>query len=472
MAYAITFGTKAAVSTASGNYGEGVKCCLISSYKIVQTWHESGSLKARAGTVSGTTITWGDEVTVYNSATGDYSALAKVDTDKFVVIYMNSNGTTVYANCCTVVDTTITVGSQKNVSGTGGEDMIAACQLDTDKFIMAYRSTGSGVNLQTATVAGTTITTGTKVEITSGSYTSCSLAQLGTDKFIFGYTVYGATLCEIRCGTVSGTTITLGAELHVTGEGATRLAVAKVDTDKFAILYIFPSSYPKIQTGTISGTTITLNTNATNFLSSTSEQQFPFLAFTDLAGKLFGGINQDDSGTLKGQLRAVYVSGTNITLGDVEKTQVAGAFLSHWGCAVDANGKLMYSFPDLANSSYAYAVIGDINDYTTTTTSSTTTTSTSTSITTTSSSTTTTTSSSTSTSITTTSSSTTSTSSSTTTTSSSTSSSSSVSTSTTSSSTSSTTTATTSLSTSSTLTPSPSLTFTKKSEHIIITKEH
>ena len=199
---------------------------------------------ARVATVSGTTITWGTAVQFGDNAR--VTSCAAIDTDKFVVIYNDeTDSNTGKAVACTVSGTTITVGTPIELNSGVDYDLgwkSDVCKLDTDKFATIFHGLDAGrIFMVAATVSGTTISMGTVIQISTSDFYS-GIQCLDTDKFVIAYRFPNAGV--LKAGTVSGTTITLGTGVNYVPsvDGPPNFnAIAKIDTTHFALAYRYAS---------------------------------------------------------------------------------------------------------------------------------------------------------------------------------------------------------------------------------------
>jgi hypothetical protein len=180
---------------------------LIVAFYVV-TAHEQ---LARAGTISGTTITWWTAVQVGSGTSTSNVLGCRLDDTTFVAITQsnNSNPEYNYAIAGTVAGTTITLGSTvtlntNTVWGTGIYDII---RIGASKFACAFNQSTSGDTLIACTVSGTTITKGT--ELDTGSVVPAKLCPVSDDVYLMFSTTTAYRV------TVSGTTTTIGSTLSL-----------------------------------------------------------------------------------------------------------------------------------------------------------------------------------------------------------------------------------------------------------------
>ena len=126
---------------------------------------------------TGTTLTVGSGAT-FNSSYGIYPALVKIDANKMLVAYADSdNSNYLTAVVLTISDTTITVGS-KTVIDLMGAQYISACVVNSGLVAISYaNNTGYTVKLALASVSDTTVTAGSNINVYNylGNQTTVSL---------------------------------------------------------------------------------------------------------------------------------------------------------------------------------------------------------------------------------------------------------------------------------------------------------
>ncbi len=185
----ITMGTEQTAITASSAVGtSGLQIKQMATDKAVLYVFTSGTpanSRLIAFTVSGTTITPGAAVTPTSNLRTSQSNLLRLDTDKFILVFSGSS--TGYANVGTIATTTITLTSEQTFT-TGGATTNAtdiACEVATNKIVVAYRTTGSDPAnaLVAISVPSTTISVGTP----NTSFTSSNgnvFSQVTTDEVL------------------------------------------------------------------------------------------------------------------------------------------------------------------------------------------------------------------------------------------------------------------------------------------------
>ncbi len=213
--------------------------------------------------------------------TGVFPKTIVIGTDKYLLVYREDGTSNLKAVVATVnrsnmaspftFGTVVTITTTQVTAAIYTDVLFDVCQLDTDKFAVAYNESGATTitRLVIATVSGTTITLGTAVNYDSSANAvqGVAIGQISTNKAVvaIGKTTNYRTLCFTASGTVA--TIGASAALHANLNG-TNLRVVVVATDKFCVSN---DNAGYMQCGTISGTTITLGTNVQYDSSATAD---------------------------------------------------------------------------------------------------------------------------------------------------------------------------------------------------------
>jgi hypothetical protein len=274
----------------------------------------------------------------FEQGTTYYTAVAKLDDNKFVVCF-GDGGDTDNGKCRvgSVAYNVITWGATSTFST--GDMFIATvtdidvCPLDTDKFIVVYTDDAQADDgfARAVTVSGTTIGTwGTEKEIETGDMERVSCAQVDTDKAVACYTdEEDSDTGKCVAMSVSGTTITTGTPTEVDGNGGLTndykisfSDMAKLGTDKFILCFasVDAGSDGLCVVGTLSTLAITFGTVA----EFSNDDNAVDMAVTSPASDYFVLAYGDTSNTLNAVLAGT-VSGTTITYGNevtFERTEI------------------------------------------------------------------------------------------------------------------------------------------------------
>lgn len=304
------------------------RCCEIDTNKFVVVYESEYILgyygRARVATVSGTTITWGDEnqfceCDCYEEIRAD---VCKLDTDKFVVVYTDHEADDDgFAVVGTVATRTISWGTPVEFE-TGDTRFSSCCQIGTNKFAIAYNDVTAGPlgTVCICTVADSVITAGTPVAF-EGDIAYCRCCALDADKFVAFYTdVTDWEKGKACVFTVSNTTPTAGAIKEIDSNTSWYMDCRQLDTDKFVISWLDASNFKgKVEICTVSGTTITEGAEV-EFNDATTSG----IGLAKVDGSHFILTYKDHGNSDKGTSRFCSFSGTTITLGDEEIFHDAG----------------------------------------------------------------------------------------------------------------------------------------------------
>lgn len=270
----VSYGTPALVTT--GLYYPYAAVCALSATDGVILYYKPGSntkldFSGVVFTVSGTTISFGTENTVFN--TGSY-------------------GNTTEANVSATMLTSST-----------------ACVL-----IGAYP--GYPTTAYVLTVSGSTITVGSGTTLTSlpSNWNTAfpSICALTATLCVVGYVRADSYMCNQSLA-ISGTTITRGTE-NTVGWSPNRVSVVPATATTFVSVYTSGTS-AYASAGTISGGTITYGAYAAS--PQLSQITLPAAAASSATSFVVYGRNNSSAGTVSQQLS---ISGTTITWGAASYT--------------------------------------------------------------------------------------------------------------------------------------------------------
>ena len=199
-------------------------------------------------------------------------------------------------------------------SSNGPRYLDAAYDEANQTIVFISCKAGSGgpyVAVQAATISGTGLTYGNKLEIATTHSTWSSICSLGGGKYVavwqdnYGQSSDSGQGCVIS---VSGTTCSKGSNDQISNVETQFLHVVKVSSTKVVICWRqanFQSGY--LTVGTISGTTLTWGSNSSS-INSTKRQELCYIGNNKVMFTYC-----DNSGP--GRARIGTVSGTAISLG-------------------------------------------------------------------------------------------------------------------------------------------------------------
>lgn len=193
-----------------------MKGCLGIGYKTV-------TLESVVCTVSGSTITTGTPTTLSSSASiNPRNSIAVIDTNKvFISFCEKPDGTNnlLYGIVGTVSGDTITYGTKtqlSSVNGSGYSTSVAAMST-SDKVFVSFSKNNKLYGI-VCTVSGTTITAGTEAQLSTSSasnYTNPTSTALVDANTVFVSYVKSNNAYGVTCS-VSGTTISVNSDVKIT----------------------------------------------------------------------------------------------------------------------------------------------------------------------------------------------------------------------------------------------------------------
>ena len=163
------------------------------------------------GTISGTTITWGDWATFEASnCDGIVRGVYDPNSDKFIVFWKNSSNTG--AKVISVSGTTPSFGSLYAVSAGTLEGLECCMDTDTNQIAVHMKNSSNVANVYMVAISGTTLSWGTGVQVaTSNSYAPGVTYDTKNNKVILGlgYDAGQSNNAWAYIGTVSGSSISI-----------------------------------------------------------------------------------------------------------------------------------------------------------------------------------------------------------------------------------------------------------------------
>ena len=275
----ISFGNPVVFNNGNTQYIDVVS---IGDGKVVVVYRDAGnSNKATAavGTISGDSISFNSE-TIYNSGAGNWNSVTYDSTnDKIVVAYTDTtNSSQGYAIVGTVSGASISFGTKTRFETGTAIEMSATYDSSNGKVVIAYLDNGNSDKgtAVVGTVSGTSISFGTPV-IFNNSTTENVAATYdpSNSKVVIAYTDNGNSWYGTAIvGTVSGTSISFGSEVVFESASSSEIsAVYDSAIEKVIIAYRDEgnSSYGTVIAGTVSGTSISFGSAAV-FESASSHQ--------------------------------------------------------------------------------------------------------------------------------------------------------------------------------------------------------
>ena len=382
----ISFGTPVVFETADSreiNVSTNGSGTVLIAYRDVGN---SSYGTAVAGTISGTSLTFGTP-SVHTSDTANYSSVVyDSNVGKFVLAFRdgtNSNGCV--ALVVTVSGTSVSFGSKVILDSPTSNHISAVYNPVSKKVGVAYTSSSNSNSgrFRVGTVSGTSITFDSAVVFAAASTGEKDVTVSPSGDFIFSYqdvaNSYAGTSVVNRQaytstnltsenyigmsgGVVNSETVTqaLGSVVDITNTSPEYFALAfDEDAGKVVVAYKEGggTSYGYVAVGTVSGMSITFGTPVA-YTSSALASRSQGIVFDSSNNKVV--ISYVRSSDNNGQAIVGTVSGDSISFGSAT---TFNAGLTTWVSSVfdTSNNKVVISYSDGGNSDYGTAIVGTVS---------------------------------------------------------------------------------------------------------------
>ena len=320
----ISFGTPVVFSSVL--FSEGDVAANVTDNKCVIYWHDgTTNQQVIVGTLSGTSISFGSASTAFQShSSGIRGKQVCYDSnaDKYVIAStVDSNNTKFKVG--TVSGTSISLGSEVSLSvGMGYMD----CAFDdtNNKILYAWREQNTNLGSSTygraviGTVSGTSISFGTIVDFTTSeinSFSPVGCVFAGGDKVFIGYETVSAQKGFGIVGSVSGTGITFGTAVEWANGNVGQPQLIYVSNRSLIIMVVFDgtagTNYPQYRSITISGTTPTFSSGST--IVSATAYDYTALVYSPTEDKAVLSFRDFDASS-HGKSSVITIGGTAANL--------------------------------------------------------------------------------------------------------------------------------------------------------------
>ena len=315
----ISFGTAVEFSNATFNYLSATYDTAQQRVVITYSNSNAGKGKAIVGTVSNTSITFGAEAEFDSSACNNISYVSTVyDTaqQKTVTIYKKNNNNTSLAIVGTVSNTSISFGTAVEWanSSTYMDVPFAAYSPTSGKVVVAYRGDNIGSAI-VGTVSGNSISFGTPATFNTSYTDSISAGYDNTSGRVV--IAYRGTSSRgfATVTTISGTNISFGTPVGFTGDSDTYSTSVVPYTNGIIVSYMDGgnSYFGTARTGTVTGKSISFgdpvvfeSANSTGVDSITS-------AFHSAQNKIVVASRADTNDRGRSSVLEATVGSTNLT---------------------------------------------------------------------------------------------------------------------------------------------------------------
>ena len=337
--------------------------------KVVIVYRDIGNsnyVTAIAGTVSGTSISFGSEVVV-NTAVSYNNSVVYDSTNQKVVIGFRDGGNSNYATAAVFIESGLSIpqlGTASVFETATTYFTSTAYDSANQKVVVVYRDDGNSQygTAVVGTVSGTSISFGTPVVFNSAItwYPKITFDSTNNKVVIVymdnGNSNYGTAVV----GTVSGTSISFGTPaVFESGSTSYNSPIFDPSNGKVVIAYKGTSNYGKAVVGTVSGTSISFGSpvifnsaNTTVYDSATydSTNQKVVIAY------------RDDGNSYYGKAVVGTVSGTSISFGSI--TEFASSTTTEISVVYDStNQKVVIAFRDdgMTGQYHGKAIVGTVS---------------------------------------------------------------------------------------------------------------
>ena len=255
--------------------------------KVIVSYTDSGDSnkgKAVVGTVSGLTISFGTPVEFHPGQT--YYGGISFDTNagKCLIVWLDGDINYTQARVGTVSGTSISFGNFATITTNYAPFPAVAYDANAQKHLITYRddNQSSAGYAKVATISGTDVTFGSEAQFESGRADASKIAydanaqKLVVSYYDVGNSSYGTSVV----GTISGTSVSFGTPVVFASATTSYLSTA-YDANAQKVVIAFndqaDSYLPKAIVGTVSGTSISFGSEAS--LGTVSVNGSPSVAY-------------------------------------------------------------------------------------------------------------------------------------------------------------------------------------------------
>jgi len=312
----ISFGSEAVYNSATSAENHIVYDSTAQKHVIV--YHDGTNLNAIVGTVSGTSISFGSEATVSaNANVGVPDVVYDSGNDKTVVFYVdNGDSQKGKAKVGTVSGTSISFGTAAEFEGGTTLRISAAYDSSAGKVVVAYAVSSTG-KAAVGTVSSTSISFGTAVQFEAGAIQDTTTSyDASAGKIVIAYeddanSDYGTVIA----GAVSGTSISFETALVIENSATDESgSVYDASAERVVIFYEDEGDSNKGKSVVFQAASTSTNVTTENYIGITDR------AYTDgqdATVAVVGCIDRNQTSLTAGQQYFVQGNGTlSTTAGD------------------------------------------------------------------------------------------------------------------------------------------------------------
>lgn len=255
------------ITTFETNEVQYIDMCVMSSALIVISYRNasSGKLEVIAGSISGTTITFGSKVNPGTYTVGSETALAALDSTYFVLSFGYS--TAEYFYPCSISGTTITVGTLSSFNTYAAVSKATSTRLDSTHFASAFRvDQGIWAKVGEVNTGALTISLGSDcaIEAFNGGMEPnwVKVDLFDSLHFVIIYDKSSNGVGYIRACSVNPTTliVTPGTAVNLAGAPNAHISICTMDSTHFLCAYNYGADQGYLAAGSLSGsTTLTMD---------------------------------------------------------------------------------------------------------------------------------------------------------------------------------------------------------------------
>lgn len=326
-------------------------------------------IRARVGTISGTTISYGDVSEVYTGI-GVYIDAVSLTDDKIVVAYRDqSSNNTGEIKIGDISGTIINFGSGHEYTSPHQAHNNTLCRLTDSKFVICWEVYDAGLGYgdysraRVGNVSGTTVSYGDAVNFTSDDVHGFSIITIDEETCIISYIISSTNDGKCTVATISGTDISYGPKYEYHNNCDTGFVNAHIHNlvhignSGFVVGYRdITDNHGEAKVGSISGTTIDFGSG---YQYTSGSMEYPlFIAYSGILNKVIA-IYKDPNNSNYGTVQFGTIDGDQITWSD--ETVFYSANVAHMIKPSFINfNKFVIAFRDLSDSNYGKAVVGQI----------------------------------------------------------------------------------------------------------------
>jgi len=309
----ITWGTRVQVEDAQCNPSKGNAdiCFDSTNSKVIVAYQDDGDSnkgKVRVGTVSGSSISFGSAVTFHTGSTANVRCIFDPDQGKVVVSYSKPSANTHgFIIAGTVSGTSITFGTEAEYEDTysvGNDYSALFYETTNDKICIVYGRNSKGV-MRTLSLSGTTFTVHTFAEFEGSSgiaYQSAAYSEY-LDRILISYRKNTEDDSYARLAKLSGSTITfLGSNFETSTAAEVDMNVIYSEIARgFIVIAMNDDNSDKMSSRDIILQTDNNSIFATSsFINTSTSIRFPVAVYNPDAN-LIGVAYNETSGDSKGR---------------------------------------------------------------------------------------------------------------------------------------------------------------------------